>query len=80
MFNKDFSGTKIRWILDNVAKAKGKDLAFGTVDSWLVWKMTEGAQHITDATNASRTLLYNIHEGKWDEELLKILDIPRLRT
>ncbi|WP_445083649.1 glycerol kinase GlpK [Candidatus Neptunichlamydia sp. REUL1] len=72
-----FSGTKIRWILDNVAEAKGKDLAFGTVDSWLVWKMTEGAQHITDATNASRTLLYNIYEGKWDEELLKILDIPR---
>lgn len=72
-----FSGTKIRWILDNVPEAKGKDLAFGTVDSWLVWKMTEGAQHITDATNASRTLLYNIHEGKWDEELLKILDIPR---
>ncbi len=72
-----FSGTKIRWILDNVSEAKGKDLAFGTVDSWLVWKMTEGAQHITDATNASRTLLYNIHEGKWDEELLKILDIPR---
>jgi len=71
-----FSGTKIRWILDHVPEAKGKDLAFGTVDSWLVWKMTEGKQHITDATNASRTLLYNIHEGKWDEELLKILDIP----
>lgn len=72
-----FSGTKIRWILDNIVEAKGKDLAFGTVDSWLVWKLTEGSQHITDATNASRTLLYNIHEGKWDEELLKILDIPR---
>ncbi|MCB1107886.1 MAG: glycerol kinase GlpK [Chlamydiia bacterium] len=72
-----FSGTKIRWILDNVPEAKGKELAFGTVDSWLVWQMTEGKQHITDATNASRTLLYNIHEGKWDEELLNILDIPR---
>lgn len=72
-----FSGTKIRWILDNIPEAKGKDLAFGTVDSWLVWKMTEGTQHITDATNASRTLLYNIHKGEWDEELLKILNIPR---
>lgn len=76
-----FSGTKIRWILDNVegarAKAEKGGLAFGTVDSWLVWQMTEGRQHITDASNASRTLLYNIHEGKWDEELLKILDIPR---
>ncbi|MCB1071805.1 MAG: glycerol kinase GlpK [Chlamydiales bacterium] len=75
-----FSGTKIRWILDNVegarAKAEKGELAFGTVDSWLVWQMTEGRQHITDVTNASRTLLYNIHEGKWDEELLKILDIP----
>ena len=76
-----FSGTKLRWILDNIPKAREKaekgELAFGTVDSWLVWKMTEGAQHITDATNASRTLLYNIHEKKWDEELLKILDIPQ---
>ncbi|MCB1085065.1 MAG: glycerol kinase GlpK [Chlamydiia bacterium] len=75
-----FSGTKLRWILDNVEGAREKaekgELAFGTVDSWLVWKMTEGAKHITDATNASRTLLYNIHEGKWDEELLKILEIP----
>ncbi len=75
-----FSGTKIRWILDHVegarAKAEKGELAFGTVDSWLVWQMTEGRQHVTDVTNASRTLLYNIHEGKWDEELLKILDIP----
>ncbi|MCB1110692.1 MAG: glycerol kinase GlpK, partial [Chlamydiia bacterium] len=71
-----FSGTKIRWILDNVPETKGKDLAFGTVDSWLIWKMTEGTQHITDATNASRTLLYNIHEGKWDPQLLQILEIP----
>lgn len=76
-----FSGTKIKWILDNIPGAREKaqkgELAFGTVDSWLVWKMTEGRQHITDATNASRTLLYNIHTREWDEELLKILTIPR---
>ncbi|NGX51488.1 MAG: Glycerol kinase [Chlamydiae bacterium] len=76
-----FSGTKIKWILDNISGARKRaergELAFGTVDSWLVWKMTEGALHITDATNASRTLLYNIHKGEWDEELLKILTIPR---
>jgi glycerol kinase len=75
-----FSGTKVRWILDHVpgarAKAENGDLAFGTVDTWLVWKLTRGKLHITDATNASRTLLYNIHTGKWDEELLKILEIP----
>ncbi len=75
-----FSGTKIKWILDNVdgarERAENGDLAFGTVDSWLVWRMTGGNAHITDATNASRTLLYNIHEGKWDEELLSILDVP----
>lgn len=76
-----FSGTKIRWILNNVDgarnKAKKGDLLFGTVDSWLIWKMTGGKVHVTDATNASRTLLYNIHEQKWDDELLEILDIPR---
>ena len=76
-----FSGTKLRWILDHVEGARelaaqGK-LAFGTVDSWLVWKLTDGKVHVTDATNASRTLLYNIHEGSWDEELLEILGIPR---
>lgn len=75
-----FSGTKIKWILDHVDNArklaeKG-DLLFGTVDSWLVWKLTEGKVHITDVTNASRTLLYNIHDLKWDPELLEILDIP----
>ena len=75
-----FSGTKLRWILDHVDGARrlaeeGK-LAFGTVDSWLVWKLTEGKVHVTDATNASRTLLYNIHEGRWDPELLEILEIP----
>lgn len=76
-----FSGTKIKWLLDNVPGAREKadrgELAFGTVDSWLVWKLTEGALHITDATNACRTLLYNIHTGDWDDELLALLDIPR---
>jgi glycerol kinase len=76
-----FSGTKASWILDTVegarAKAEAGKLAFGTVDSWLVWKFTEGRAHVTDATNASRTLLYNIHKGEWDEELLRLLRIPR---
>ncbi len=75
-----FSGTKIKWILDNVdgarEKAEAGQLAFGTVDSWLVYNLTGGETHITDATNASRTLIYNIREGHWDEELLDILDIP----
>jgi glycerol kinase len=76
-----FSGTKLRWILENVegarARAEAGDLLFGTVDSWLVWKLTDGKVHVTDATNASRTLLFNIHTCAWDEELLKILGIPR---
>jgi glycerol kinase len=76
-----FSGTKLRWILDHVDGArdlaKSGKLAFGTVDSWLVWKLTDGKVHVTDATNACRTLLYNIHMGDWDDELLGILDIPR---
>ncbi|HKL19644.1 MAG TPA: glycerol kinase GlpK [Halalkalibaculum sp.] len=75
-----FSGTKVKWILDNVNGARRKadhgDLLFGTVDSWLIWKMTNGKVHVTDVTNASRTLLYNIHEHQWDEDLLKILDVP----
>ena len=75
-----FSGTKIKWLLDNTEGAReaaqeGK-LAFGTIDSWLVWNLTSAKQHITDATNASRTLIYNIHDGRWDTELLDILDIP----
>jgi glycerol kinase len=69
-----FSGTKIRWLLDQVG---GKRLAFGTVDSWLIWKLTGGRVHVTDATNASRTLLFDIHRGEWDDELLRILRIPR---
>ncbi len=75
-----FSGTKVRWILDNVegarARAERGELAFGTVDSWLIWHLTGGKTHVTDVTNASRTLLYNIVEGCWDEELLRLLDIP----
>ena len=75
-----FSATKIKWMLDNVEGAKvraqqGK-LRFGTVDSWLVWRLTKGALHITDVTNASRTMLFNIHTLQWDEELLKLFDIP----
>jgi glycerol kinase len=76
-----FSATKIRWILDNVEgareKAKQGRLAFGTVDSWLVWNFTKGGLHVTDVTNASRTMLFNIHTLKWDDELLEALDIPR---
>lgn len=75
-----FSATKVRWILDNVAGARklaGKgQLAFGTVDSWLIWNMTRGKLHITDVTNASRTMLFNIHTLCWDEELLRIFNIP----
>ncbi len=75
-----FSGTKIKWILDNVEGARGKaedgNLLFGTVDSWLVWKLTEGKVHVTDHTNASRTMLYNIKDLKWDEVLLEALKVP----
>jgi glycerol kinase len=75
-----FSATKIAWILDNVAGARAQaergELAFGTVDSWLVWNLTSGHRHVTDRTNASRTMLYNIVEDRWDEELLKLLKIP----
>jgi glycerol kinase len=75
-----FSGTKVAWILDHVEGARklaeaGK-LAFGTVDSWLVWNLTSGRIHITDISNASRTMLFNIHTGKWDEELLRLLNVP----
>ena len=75
-----FSGTKIKWILDNVAGARKRaemgKLRFGNVDSWLVWRLTRGEVHVTDVTNASRTMLFNIHDLKWDEELMKLLDIP----
>ena len=76
-----FSGSKVAWILDNVAGARQKaergELAFGTVDSRLVWKLTEGAVHVTDETNASRTMLFNIQTRDWDDQLLKQLDVPR---
>lgn len=76
-----FSASKIRWILENVPgsrqRAERGELAFGTVDSWLVWKLTDGQFHLTDVTNASRTMLFNIHTEEWDEELLKIWKIPR---
>jgi glycerol kinase len=75
-----FSATKIRWILDNVKGARKLaeegQLAFGTVDSWLIWNLTRGKLHVTDVTNASRTMLFNIHTLKWDEELLEIFNIP----
>jgi glycerol kinase len=76
-----FSATKIAWILDNVAGARAAaergELAFGTVDSYLIWRLTGGAIHATDATNASRTLLYNIHTGAWDDDLLRLFGVPR---
>lgn len=75
-----FSATKIKWLLNNVENARTKaergELAFGTIDSWLVWNLTQGELHITDVSNASRTLLYNIEQLQWDEELLKLFDIP----
>ncbi len=76
-----FSGTKVSWILDNVAGARERaedgQLCFGTVDSWLIWNLTGGRMHVTDASNASRTLLFNIHNGDWDDKLLGLLRIPR---
>jgi glycerol kinase len=75
-----FSATKVAWILDNVAgareKAEAGKLAFGTVDTWLIWNLTSGSKHVTDYTNASRTMLFNIVEGKWDDDLLRLLKIP----
>ena len=75
-----FSGTKLRWLLDNVpgarAQAERGELAFGTVDSWLMWQLTGGKVHVTDVSNASRTMLFNVHRNEWDADLLKLLDIP----
>ncbi len=77
-----FSGTKLQWLLDNVPDARKKaeagDLLFGTIDTWLIWKLSNGSAHVTDYTNASRTLLFNIHEKKWDEEILSLLGIPAI--
>jgi len=76
-----FSGTKVKWILDNVEgareQAENGELLFGTIDTWLIWKLSGGKAHVTDYSNASRTLMYNIHELKWDDELLDILDVPK---
>ena len=76
-----FSGTKLKWLLDHVPGARARatkgELAFGTIDSWLVWNLTRGAAHVTDPSNASRTLLFDIRKGEWDDELLALLDIPR---
>ena len=76
-----FSGTKVAWLLDNIDGARERaergDLAFGTVDTWLLWNLSGGALHITDASNASRTLMFDIHAGQWDDELLRILNVPR---
>jgi len=75
-----FSGTKVKWLLDNVEGARERaekgELAFGTIDSWLIWNFTQGETHVTDVTNASRTLLFNINKMEWDEELLELMDIP----
>jgi len=76
-----FSGTKLKWLLDHVPDARRRaergELAFGTIDSWLVWNLTGGASHVTDASNASRTLLYDLHTGDWDDELCALFDVPR---
>lgn len=81
MVDAYFSATKIKWILDNVVGARDRaergELLFGTVDTWLIWKLTEGAVHVTDYSNASRTMLFNIHKLVWDEDILKELNIPR---
>ncbi|MBL0158698.1 MAG: glycerol kinase GlpK [Bryobacterales bacterium] len=81
MLDPYFSGTKLRWLLNNVpgarARAEKGELAFGTIDSWLIWNLTGGKVHATDPSNASRTMLYNIHTGAWDDELLRILEVPR---
>jgi glycerol kinase len=76
-----FSGTKLKWLLDHLpdarARARRGEIAFGTVDSWLIWRLSGGAMHVTDASNASRTMLFDIHRGDWDDELLALLDVPR---
>ncbi|TLS38526.1 glycerol kinase GlpK [Pseudalkalibacillus caeni] len=76
-----FSGTKVKWILDHVEgtreRAESGELLFGTIDTWLIWKLSGGKAHVTDYTNASRTLMYNIHELKWDDELLEMLNVPK---
>ena len=81
VLDADFSATKLRWLLDNAAGARERaekgELLFGTVDSWIIWKLTGGKVHVTDYSNASRTMLFNIHTLKWDEEILRVLKIPQ---
>jgi len=79
LFDPYFSGTKVKWILDHVegSRARGRELCVGTIDSWLVYKLSGGAAHVTDATNASRTLLYDIVRGAWGDELCSVLDVPK---
>jgi len=81
LFDPYFSGTKLAWLLDHLpgarARAERGELAFGTIDSWLLYKLSGHQRHVTDATNASRTLFYNLHTGSWDDELLALLDVPR---
>ena len=76
-----FSGTKVKWILDHVEgaseKAENGELLFGTIDTWLIWKISGGKAHVTDYSNASRTLMFNIYDLKWDDELLDILGVPK---
>src|SRR5213596_2200307 len=76
-----FSGTKLKWLLDHVAHARSRaergELAFGTVDSWLIWNLSGGTTHVTDPSNASRTLLFDIQRGEWEDEFLGLLDVPR---
>ena len=76
-----FSGTKVKWLLDNVPGARERaekgELLFGTVETWLIWKLTKGAVHVTDYSNASRTMLFNINTLQWDDEILAELDIPK---
>src|SRR5438067_1491721 len=75
------AATKLQWLLTHVrgasARARAGELAFGTVDSWLVWNLTGGRQHVTDPSNASRTMLFNIHTGDWDDDLLRLFGVPR---
>ncbi len=81
MIDAYFSATKLKWLLDNVPGARERaergELLFGTVETWLIWKLTQGQVHVTDYSNASRTMMFNINTLKWDDEILKELDIPK---
>ena len=80
LFDPYFSSTKLRWILEETgtrARAEAGELLFGTVDTWLIWRMTGGARHVTDATNAARTMLYDIHKGRWSDTMCDMLEVPK---